>query len=140
MLFKDLNTIFDDENFYEKYFYDTEQIIIESNEDYVMLANKEAIKIPSLGIELHEGTCYRITDDGELEPDWAFTSINELGASADYYLYYEQGDFYSTLSNYLSFENLHHLDIDNLEIELPSIDTPLLYVERKHDVLQNNTK
>lgn len=79
-----------------------------------MEAEKNAVYIPKLKLELHNGTFWQKADDGEFYPDWAFTSINTIAHSMKEYLYYEQGSMYSALHNYLHASGFEHTDIDNL--------------------------
>lgn len=89
-----------------------------------MEAETNAIRIPELGIELHAGTFWQLYEDGQFYADWAFVSVNKIGAPMKNYLYVEQGDYYSTLHNYSRIIGFDNLDIDSLTAVFKPIYEP----------------
>ena len=89
------------------------QIIYEDSCSF-MEAEINAIYIPELKLELHEGTFWQKDSTGEFYPDWAFTSINKINRPMSEYLYVEQGGYYSALHNYAHIAGCAGLNIDDL--------------------------
>ena len=46
-------------------------------------------------------------DDGEWEPDWAFTLIHRTDESPENYLYLEQGGLFTTLHNFATMYDMN---------------------------------
>ena len=112
--FKTLTDLLDNDSVYLASNLNT--IIIDENDESFMEVEKNAIYIPKFELELHQGTFWQKSDDGEFYPDWGFTSINKIGQPIEDYLYFEQGTPYCALHNFLHAHGITNIDINSLVV------------------------
>jgi hypothetical protein len=115
----------------EENFMNDDTIFIPQDEDGMIEIETSAILIPSLGIELHQGSFWQKYDDNEFYPDWALTSINKIGTPPSDILYYEQGGLHSTLNNFINIKGWHNINIDNLKVIIRAKNEPTPHIPPK---------
>lgn len=111
--------------------FNSDVIIVPQDDDGIIELETNAVMIPALGIELHQGTFYQKYEDNNFYQDWSLTSINKIEDNPSNIIYYEQGDFYSTLNNFLTITRRYGINLDNLKVIVKINSEPEIHVPPK---------
>lgn len=95
-----------------------EDDIVETTEEFNIVASGWYCYIPSIGIYLRAGTVCNWDEDAKIfMPDFDVTVIYENENDIEEYIYFEQDNFVTSLHNWIASKNTI-LDVTNLECEV----------------------
>ena len=95
-----------------------EDDIVETTEEFNIVASGWYCYIPSIGIYLRAGTVCNWDEDAKIfMPDFDITVIYENENDIEEYIYFEQDNFVTSLHNWIASKNTI-LDVTNLECEV----------------------
>lgn len=101
----------------------SEDTVMEETEESQITKSDYYIYIPELGLNVHDGTFYCKSDEGEFEPDFSLAIVCDANDDEPRkWLYWEQDGVLVTLANYLHGQGYDITRLSGLSCELYAVE------------------